>query len=120
MPYSRSLLRASFEVILRPSSIWLLQKDIFFEGSNPGPTGRESSAISARPGSYRNRKTNLRMFIVLAPGRPLVGSNGHLDSTFLPTQVMQASVGKGHLRKYVCLKYSYFLIIDFESLGSNH
>ena len=48
--YSRPLLRASYEVIVHPSSIWLRQKCYPLSGSNPGPLGHESSTLTALPG----------------------------------------------------------------------
>ena len=44
---SRPILQAS-----NPSSIWLQQKYLLLWGLNPWPPGRESSAITARPGNY--------------------------------------------------------------------
>ena len=43
-----ALIMTSYEVTLRPSSIWLQQIWFPLWGSNPGPSGRESSAITAQ------------------------------------------------------------------------
>ena len=52
MSYGRSLLQASYEFILRPSSIWIQQQWFPLWESNLGPSGLELSSITARPGSY--------------------------------------------------------------------